>query len=264
NQLKALFPSWVDPDPVHSSKGRGNAWWVGLTGEITTADPFRFAWDFNYGSVNMGRAVQRNDDGTSTDRDGNIKRAGWYAALLAEYKLDCATPGLAGWYGSGDGKNWKKGSHMLPMIAASSKLTSFGQDGADFDMPCTGLQTGLAGTWGLVAQVKDVSLLEDLSHTLRAAYYRGTNHTNNAGRRGGPMQSPWANTDADTAYLYMTTRDTAWEFNCDTSYTIYENLSAGLELGYIKLNINESIWGKDNKKQSRNMYKIAVGMTYSF
>lgn len=257
-QFNGLFPAWQTASiSPRSTDGQGNGWWGGLTGEITLADPFRFAWDANYGSVDMGRVRGTNED---------VKRAGWYAAMLAEYKFDMVTPGIVGWYGSGDDANWRNGSEMMPTIAASSKFTSFGQDGAGFDMPGTGLATGLSGTWGVMGQLKDITLLEDLSHTVRVAYYQGTNDKDGVkrARRSGTTVSPWMNSDADTAFLYMTDKDNALEFNLDSTYKIYENLSVGMELGYIRLDIDESVWGRQTKNQSENMYKVAVGMNYSF
>ena len=34
----------------------GNAWWGGITAEMTLFDPFRVAADFAYGSVDMGNS----------------------------------------------------------------------------------------------------------------------------------------------------------------------------------------------------------------
>ena len=74
----------------HGNKltGYGTAFWAGLTGEVTAFDPFRLAWDFNYGSV--------------TYDDGAASRRGWLASVLLEYKLDWGIPGIVGWYASGD------------------------------------------------------------------------------------------------------------------------------------------------------------------
>lgn len=69
-----------------SLTGYGTLFWGGLTGEITRWDPFRIAWDFNYGSV-------RYDDESAS-------RSGWLASLLLEYKFDWGIPGLCGWYSS--------------------------------------------------------------------------------------------------------------------------------------------------------------------
>ena len=90
----------------------GDAWWGGLTGEVTLWDPFRFAWDFNYGSVTW-------------QDDGRLNRQGWLASLLFEYKLDWATPGLYGWYGSGDDSNPANGSESAcPLSAPTTPITS--------------------------------------------------------------------------------------------------------------------------------------------
>ncbi len=55
---------------------------------------------FEYGSVTW-------------DDDGRLNRQGWFATLLAEYKLDWATPGIYGWYASGDDDNPANGSERL-------------------------------------------------------------------------------------------------------------------------------------------------------
>lgn len=258
----ALLPRWVGANNMTlSSDGQGNGWWLGLTGEITAWNPFRLAFDFNYGSVDMGTALI---NGTKVD----VERSGWYAAILAEYKLDFMTPGLAFWYGSGDDDDWKDGSGMMPNIKASSKLTSFGQDAAGFNTQNTALATSLSGTWGIMAQLKDISFVEDLKHTFRVAYYRGTNDADGVKkfRREGGAFTPWtgSQTHGGGAYLYMTDDDSAWEINLDTSYQIYKNLSVGLELGYIRLDIDDDTWGKATENASEDMYKIGIGLRYTF
>lgn len=83
-----------------SLTGYGTLFWGGLTGEITRWDPFRIAWDFNYGSV-------RYDDESAS-------RSGWLASLLLEYKFDWGIPGLYGWYSSGDDDSTSNGSERMP------------------------------------------------------------------------------------------------------------------------------------------------------
>lgn len=78
----------------------GTAFWAGLTGEITAADPFRLAWSVNYGTFDSGEEA--------------LNRSGWYASLLAEYKLDWGTPGIYAWYSSGDDDDPTNGSERLP------------------------------------------------------------------------------------------------------------------------------------------------------
>ncbi len=260
----ALFPRWFNARTAVplSSDGQGSGWWAGLTGEITAWNPFRLAFDFNYGSVDMGSIG-----------NWDVKRDGWYAAILAEYKLDFMTPGLAFWYASGDDDDWNDGSGMMPTIKASSKLTSFGQDGAGFNTQNTALETGLSGTWGIMAQLKDISFVEDLKHTFRVAYYRGTNDADGVKRaRNGSFGAayagftPWTGSQINGggSFLYMTDKDSAWEFNLDSSYEIYKNLSVGVELGYIRLDLSESTWGRAIENQSEDMYKIGIGLRYTF
>ncbi len=251
--FNSMFPTWYAGNITGTSDGQGNGWWLGLTGEITAWNPFRLAFDFNYGSVDMGSIG-----------NWDVKRDGWYASILAEYKLDFMTPGLAFWYGSGDDDDAQDGSEMLPIVKASSKLTSFGQDGAGFNTPGTGLVTSLAGTWGVMFQLKDISFVEDLKHTFRVAYYRGTNDKAMTNNNGGPMFTPWQATTNDPSFLYMTEKDSAWEFNLDTSYEIYKNLAVGLELGYIRLDLSESAWGRNVENMSEDMYKVGVGLRYTF
>jgi len=84
--------------------------------------------------------------------------------------------------------------------------------------------------------------------------------------------------------MYLTTKDTAYEINVDTYYDIYKNLQLALELGYIKLNLSDKVWGKDLQKgvakvdhiaydnakkkffndSTQDMTKITLGLRYTF
>ena len=46
----------------------------------------------------------------------DVKRAGWFASILAEYKMDYFTPGIMFWYASGDDKSMYNGSERMPVI----------------------------------------------------------------------------------------------------------------------------------------------------
>ncbi len=85
----ARHKDFSNANHARSLSSYGDAWWGGISGDITAWDPFRIAFDFEYGSVTW-------------DDDGRLNRQGWFATLLAEYKLDWATPGIYGWYASGD------------------------------------------------------------------------------------------------------------------------------------------------------------------
>ena len=78
-----LSPAAYMLDGKEDAYSFGTAFWAGITGEITAADPFRLAWTFNYGSFSTGEKALNNQ--------------GRHASLLAEYKLDWGTPGTYGW-----------------------------------------------------------------------------------------------------------------------------------------------------------------------
>lgn len=232
-------------DLVVSNDDHGNAWWAGITGELTMFDPFRIAADFAYGSVDMGEF-------------GNfdLKRSGWYAALSADYKLDFMTPGLIGWYASGDDDNAMDGSERMPVIDSDVALTSYGFDGGTYNRSATFNGTSLAGTWGILAELKDISFIEDLTHVVRFGYIQGTNNT-------AMVTGDWVGGMTDVGNdLYLTTKDGMWEVNIDSQYQIYKDLSLCVELGYINLDYDESIWGNDTYNE--NNFKAAMSLNYKF
>jgi len=236
--LYGLLPAVI---PGVSLTDRGKAWWLGIGGELTLFDPFTVAADFIYGHADLGSVPA-----------GDLKRSGWLVALQASYKLDWATPGLIAWYGSGDDSDAADGSERLPSIFAESWGTNFGMDGGWFD--AASLTLGLSGTWGVGLRLDDISFIENLTHSLRATYYQGTNNKAMAGGVG---------TFVDNASnIYLTTRDRAWEFNFENSYQIYKNLTASFELGYIKLDLDGKVWSTSDLDEK--LYKAAVYMTYKF
>ena len=137
------------------------------------------------------------------------------------------------------------------------KVTSYGLDGTNFCRAQQVLGTSVDGTFGIVAHLKDISFFEDLSHTLRVAFYRGTNNTENV--RQKMITKP---SETVSSMYYMTTADKAWEANVDSEYKIYKNLSLFLELGYIRMDLDSNVW-KDYESKKNN-FKGAVCVLYSF
>ena len=233
-----------------SDDDHGNAWWVGFASELTMFDPFRVALDAAYGSVDMGTAG-----------DWDLKRAGWYAAALAEYKLDFMTPGIQFWYASGDDSDAKDGSEMMPTVRADINNSSYGHDGAYYNAYNSLLGQTVAGTWGVYAYLKDISFIEDLSHVLRVGYVQGTNNTAMVGNADWLIPNPTSTYNQ----LYLTTADHAWEVNFDSTYNIYENLTLCVELGYINLDLDEGTWTREVVDSYRdNNFRAGIEMQYSF
>ena len=231
------------------NRSYATAWWAGLTGEITAADPFRIAWDANYGSIQY-------------DKTKFLNRHGWFINVLAEYKLDWGVPGLYFWWGSGDDSNPSNGSERMPYMGNTNqnmKLSNFGFNGHYWDAVGDG-RTGLdhTGTWGIGARIRDMSFIEDLKHTLRVNFFGGTNSPAMAkwitGKkwRNGPRAEGGLQTDfqtgfgsSDAATMYLTTQDYGLEINFENVYKIYENLDMMVEVGYIHLWLDQSqaVWG---------------------
>ena len=252
-----------------TSKAYGSMFWAGLPVAITAFDPLNIEFDINYGYVEaMGRydVLKR---GTDLVR-GNSKREGWLVKALVEYKMDWGTPGIFGWYASGDDGNVKNGSERLPSIAGAGNFTSFMGDGnlawgTGYNFYDNNLT--YAGTWGVGLQIADVSFVEDLKHTFRVAYWGGTNSPSMVKYMGSGVA--WDDTTASQDGPYLTTNDGLLEFNLVNSWQIYENLEANLELGYIVNMMDKDTWDKSYISEQRNWskqdaWKAQLIFAYSF
>ena len=258
--LGATLPGYYHPGMNgfalgKTSKAYGSMFWAGLPVAITAFDPLNIEFDINYGYVEaMGRydVLKR---GTDLVR-GNSKREGWLVKALVEYKMDWGTPGIFGWYASGDDGNVKNGSERLPSIAGAGNFTSFMGDGNlawgtghnFYDNNLT-----YAGTWGVGLQIADVSFVEDLKHTFRVAYWGGTNSPSMVKYMGSGVA--WNETTGAQDGPYLTTNDGLLEFNLVNSWQIYENLEANLELGYIVNMMDKDTWDKSYISEQRNWSK---------
>ena len=254
-------------DPLTSY---GNAFWAGVTGEVTLWDPFRIAWDVNYGSA-------------SYDNE-KMNREGWLASLLLEYKLDWGTPGLYGWYGSGDDNNPKNGSERMPVVSANGNndFSNFAFNGNPYIAREGILGSTMVGTWGIGARLKDVSFLEDLKHTLRVNFMGGTNAPKMAKyMRGAAGKNGLAGVVPDdfgygSPYydpMYLTTEDYALEVGLTNTYKMYDNFTVMLDAAYVALWLDDSssTWGKNamfGHSRDRNgvydAWNVNLSFVYSF
>lgn len=243
---------------VGMNDDRAVGWWLGFGSELTLFDPFKLALDFVYGSVDMGDGFAI--DGTPMD----MKRRGWAVSALAQYKLDFVTPGLIFWYSSGDDSNVADGSERLPFIYGRSTATNFGNDGGSYTASdANRISFHGNGMWGLGLRIDDINYIENLKHNLRVTYQQGTN--SRAMAKNGYVPSPF-DTRGSAGYdgMYLTRGDHAWEFDFDTKYQIYKNLSAHLEMSYIKLDLKEGAWGKKVADHNDNAWKVGAYMRYLF
>ncbi len=267
--LTDLYSSPAGASNVERDDANTSAFWAGIATAVSLFDPLNIELDLNYGYVQgVGRYdVTRYSDGAT--KRWNTERQGFLAKALVEYKMDWGTPGIFGWYGTGDDDNPKNGSERLPSIEAKGNFTSmmgddnwgWGSNGGWYDMTLN-----YAGTWGIGVQVKDMSFLENLSHTFRVAYWGGTNSPSMAKYAESPIG--WSDGSMSDG-LYLTTMDSLVEFNLITKYQMYENFEINLELGYMLNNFDSDTWKKANTGdvstyEKQDAWKAQLIFAYTF
>ena len=245
----------------------GRLLFIGLPVVVKVFEPLRIEADFNYGySQGVGR-YEITDFRDHATRFAETRREGWLAKALVEYETEWGIPGVFGWYGSGDDGNVGNGSERMPAISPCGNFTSFvGDDPTGFGMLVSGLnatydlQLNYAGTWGLGIQIKDVSFIEDLTHTLRIARWAGTNSP--------AMIKYLASTDgAGNRMSYLTTHDSMIECNLDSVYTFSENLSAHIQFGYVLNQMDMGAWNPSYRHEdlkTADAYKASAMLYYTF
>lgn len=148
---------------LQTGKTYGGMFWAGLPVGITAFDPLNIEFELNYGFVEaMERGV--------TPVRGSTQRQGWLAKALVEYKTNWGRPGVFGWYASGDDDNIKNGSERMPTLRPYGKFSSIMGDDVHYGGGLQDQKLTYTGTWGLGLQVRDVSFVKNLKHTLRALY----------------------------------------------------------------------------------------------
>lgn len=275
--MAGMFPAggarhrnFSDANTSRKLTSYGNAWWGGITGSVNIWDPFNFAFDFEYGSVTW-------------DDDGRLNRQGWFATLLMEYKLEWGTPGIYGWYGSGDDSNPANGSERLPAIDPNNanNYSYYAFDGAPYIERCAVIGNNMAGTWGLGARITNLSFIEDLSHIVQVNYIRGTNSPTMAKKMS--LTGLWANGNELTPNnvgngaalgmpgLYMTSLDSALELGTTTTYQMYENFSINFQAAYVALwlDTSSSVWGARHRNgesipQTKDSWNLNASFVYQF
>lgn len=177
------------------------------------------------------------------DNEHNMPETkGWMVSALVDYKLGFGTPGIFGWYASGDDWDDVQDNEF-------GRLPIVGNDGGFYPMRLgfpgsvsmgddSYITTTGVGTWGLGLQIADMSFINKLSHTVRVGYYQGTNDEDVI-KLGGIANAPAILGET----IYMTKKDKAWEVDLDSRYDIFENLAVYLELGYIYLDMDKDVWG---------------------
>ncbi|HDQ40380.1 MAG TPA: hypothetical protein ENN39_05045 [Desulfonatronum sp.] len=220
---------------------------AGLNFEANMLDPVTIMGDFNYGQVKW------SDD---------FKQSGWIADLAVQYAMDMVTPELFFLYESGEGSGFLTGgkSKRMPVIGTDGGSVSIGGvgygGGTEFaqDNFLRGLlveldpmeyqaDEGAVGLWAVGFALRDITFMENLSHEFVVAYARGTNHKDN--------------------FFLMTTKDSYWEVDFNTTWQMYENLAMILELACGKVTLDDMGMGRGDLAKDA-LYRGVLGMVYQF
>jgi len=243
------------------------AYWAGVAFTMTALEPFKVMADFNYGSATWNNNAAAGSDGG---------RSGYLFDIAIDYTgLKFMTPELFFVYTSGEDGNSSKGSgksERMPIVATPMNWSPGGFFFGDREFQYGfGAQTGYTdrelGFWTVGLALKDISFIDKLSHRINIIYVKGTNDPDFLKQTG--TNSP-NNTNNYGAFL--TDKDSLWEFDLNTKYKIYDQLSVCLNLGYINADFDKDAWGNSSLAQrnlyraygSKDAYRAALGLTYAF
>lgn len=246
------------------------AWWAAITGNIRCLQPFRFAFDFIYGS-------------TRWPNNTRLNRSGWYSSLLIGYNADWGAFSLYGWHGSGDDANPANGSERLPALDPnnSNNYSHFAFGGAPWIERSAVISENMAGTQGVGACISGLSFIEDLSHLARVNFISGTNSPDMAKKMS--LAGLWVNgyelegnslgpgAELGMPGIYLTSLDRAMELGSTSSYRLYENLLICMEASYIFLwlDTGDSAWGARHRTGGhipgvKDAWNLNASFIYSF
>jgi len=205
-------------------------WHAGFNAKIDMFDPFVVMTDFAYGSLAL--------EGTTNDID--VK--GFWFDLAVDYKMDFMTPELFFLYTSGAGDDDDEIS-VFPYISGDLNFSSFVFDGSAFGEADLYDDPSSLPMWAIGLKLKDISFVEDLSHTFTIYYAQGTSD----------KDGWYGDTFAED--------DSLIEVNFDSKYQIYDELAAYLELGYYTFDWDDS---SAHSGDVEDGYKATLGIKYDF
>jgi hypothetical protein len=243
-----------------------NGYWGGAAFSTKLLDPFKIMADFNYGQINY----TENYGANAADN-----RSGWLFDVAVDYTgLSMMTPEAFFVYSSGDDAN-ARNSGRMPVVGNPQSWTVGSMFFGDSDLISkastnsgTGSYTGstrnVMGFWTAGVSLKDIKLIDKLTHRVNLLYIKGTNDkdalVNNSNAIGNSSSTKYANYGQ-----YLTTRDSLWEIDLNSKYKIYDELTVGLNLGYASTNLhryNGDTSGKFSSDDS--VYRATVFMNYTF
>ena len=226
-----LYPS------VGAAAGDVTAWYLGTSFELSMFDPFMFTLDAYYSDASWDAPAAQADD-----------MNGFFVGAAAAYKTQWGTPALKAWYASGNDKGNDLGQ-PLGIVSCFAATSIMFDDQVMDNGVASPRSANPAGTWGVVLEWADMSFIEKLSHTARIAYMEGTNEDTNTGMR------------TSNALAYLEDDDNVIEFNFNSTYEIYKNFSAHLELGWLTADFGDA---RNVHDADDDIFRSALAFVYTF
>jgi hypothetical protein len=237
----------ADPDGV-------DAYWAGAAFTMTAFDPFKIMANLNFGKANFNSLENYSKSG----------RTGWLGDVAVDYTgLSMMTPELFFAYSSGENSDLSKSERMPTLSGENWAYGTFWMQGGDSLIASNTTPADNLGFWAVGLSLKDIKLIDKLSHTVNLIYFKGTNDKSivtatsvfMSGRSYGNV---------------LTEKDSLWELDVNSKYQIYDELSLGLELSYIHTDFDKDLWAghggasRDSSYLSKDAYKAALMLNYSF
>jgi hypothetical protein len=247
----SLLSAGTFTSPSGLRQNQNAYWWVGGTFEVTALDPIKLYSDVIYGQ------------GNQSDRKKN-QRSGWFIDLGAEYTgLSFMTPQVFAWWSTGEDKSTGDGSERMPSILSNwGPGNSFLFDGSQELLKQGNLGVNPIGSMGLGASLNNITFMEKLSQRVTFVYVRG----NNTARSIRNLNALLGSNPYFTMGRDLTTNESIYSANIDSTYQIYENLAAVMETGWAHGDFQQGVWGRRlvHKAESGDAWKVAFGFTYKF
>jgi hypothetical protein len=201
------------------------------------------------------------------------------ADIAVDYTgLKMMTPSAFFVYSSGEKGNStdgnEDGSSRMPFLGKPQNwaVGSFFFGDRNFINPVpssAGYSQNVMGFWTAGVSLKDIKLIDKMSHTAHLLYVKGTNDPD--------FLKEINNTALDTLGVanyggFLTTKDSLWEVDFNTKYMIYDELAVNLDFGYINASFDKDTWGASTKALrtdyqnygSNDAYSARLGVAYSF
>ena len=247
NRLSIYQGRWV---PTAARKGSSMAWWAGLSLELPIVDPFIAKFEGMYG---------HQSNGTLGDTD--FSQRGYFLAAQFGYKFDWGQASVIGWYGSGDNNEADDRYGTIPVVSVDGGFAlGVPAFAGNRYLQRTSIvnETG-AGTWGLGFAFDNMSFIPNLTHGLRAFYFKGTN---SADRIQGSTYLYTFDSWSPNHDSYMVSTDWGVSAMWTNTYKFNDNFHMGLDLGWTHLDLSHQRGSE--QRDTSDQYMGVVSFGYSF